>query len=58
MYALNLWPTLVRCCDDGAIAIDNAPVEPALRCIAIGHRNYLFAGADSGGERAPLQSIH
>lgn len=32
--------------------IDNLPVERALRGVAIGRRNYLFAGADSGGERA------
>lgn len=51
-YALNLWPALVRYCDDGAIEIDNSAAERALRGIAIGRRNYLFAGADSGGERA------
>jgi hypothetical protein len=38
-------------CDNGAIEIDNSAAERALR-IAIGRRNYLFAGADSGGERA------
>ena len=51
-YALNLWPALQRYCDDGAIEIDNSAAERALRGIAIGRRNYLFAGADSGGERA------
>jgi hypothetical protein len=34
------------------LEIDNLPVERALRGGAIGRRNYLFAGADSGGERA------
>ena len=52
MYALNLWPALIRYCDSGAIEIDNSAAERALRGIAIGRRNYLFAGADSGGERA------
>ena len=52
MYALNLWPALTRYCDDGIIEIDNSAAERALRGIAIGRRNYLFAGADSGGERA------
>lgn len=52
MYALNLWPALVRYCEDGAIEIDNSTAERALRGVAIGRRNYLFAGADSGGERA------
>ena len=52
LYALNLWPALTRYCDNGAIEIDNSAAERALRGIAIGLRNYLFAGADSGGERA------
>jgi hypothetical protein len=51
-YALNLWPALARYCDDGRIEIDNSAAERALRGVAIGRRNYLFAGADSGGERA------
>ena len=52
MYALNLWPALARYCDDGKIEIDNSAAERALRGIAVGRRNYLFAGADTGGERA------
>jgi transposase len=52
LYSLNLWPALNRYCDDGQIEIDNSAAERALRGIAIGRRNYLFAGADSGGERA------
>jgi len=53
-YALNLWPALLRYCDDGIIEIDNSAAERALRGVAIGRRNYLFAGADSGGERAAV----
>lgn len=52
MYVLNLWPALLRYCDNGAVEIDNSAAERALRRIAIGRRNYLFVGADSGGERA------
>lgn len=52
LYALNLWPALTRYCDDGAIDIDNSAAERVLRGVAIGRRNYLFAGADSGGDRA------
>lgn len=52
LYALNRWAALTRYCDDGRLEIDNLPVERALRGVAIGRRNYLFAGADSGGERA------
>jgi transposase len=51
LYALNLWQALARYCDDGVIEIDNSAAERALRGVAIGRRNYLFAGADSGGER-------
>ncbi|KFX64003.1 transposase [Burkholderia sp. K24] len=52
LYALNRWEAFTRYCDDGQLEIDNLPVERALRGVAIGRRNYLFAGADSGGERA------
>ncbi|MBB5405160.1 hypothetical protein HDG41_007256 [Paraburkholderia sp. JPY162] len=52
LYALNRWEALTRYCDDGQLEIDNLPVEWALRGVAIGRRNYLFCGADSGGERA------
>jgi hypothetical protein len=43
---------LVRCFDDGRLALDNNPAERALRCVAIGRKNYLFAGSDAGGRRA------
>ncbi len=52
LYALNRWTALTRYCDDGTLEIDNSAAERALRGVAIGRRNYLFAGADSGGERA------
>jgi transposase len=52
LYALKLWPALTRYCNDGRIEIDNSAAERALRGVALGRRNYLFAGADSGGERA------
>jgi hypothetical protein len=52
LYALNRWDALVRYCDDGIIEIDNSAAERALRGVALGRKNYLFAGADSGGERA------
>ena len=38
--------------DDGAIEIDNSAAERALRVVALGRKNYLFAGSDAGGERA------
>ncbi len=54
LHALNLWPALARYYDDGAIEVDNSAAERVLRAIAIGRRNYLFAGADSGGARAAV----
>jgi transposase len=49
---LARWPALVRCFDDGRLALDNNPAERALRGVAVGRKNYLFAGSDRGGERA------
>jgi transposase len=51
-YALTRWNALMRYRDDGRIEIDNNAAERALRTVALGRKNYLFAGADSGGERA------
>jgi transposase len=51
-YALARWAALTRYCDDGELEIDNNAAERALRTVALGRKNYLFAGADSGGERA------
>jgi transposase len=51
-YALGLWEALKRYCDDGRLEIDNNAAERALRVVALGRKNYLFAGSDTGGERA------
>ena len=51
-YALSRWDALTRYCDDGRIEIDNNAAERSLRAVALGRKNYLFAGADCGGERA------
>jgi hypothetical protein len=51
-YALDLWPALMRYCDDGSIEIDNNAAERALRAVAVGRKNYLFAGSDNGGDHA------
>jgi len=44
----------VRYRDDGHLEIDNNAAERALRAVAIGRKNYLFAGSDAGGERAAV----
>lgn len=51
-YALSRWESLCRYRDDGRAEIDNNCAERALRTIALGRKNHLFAGADTGGERA------
>ncbi len=51
-YALSRWDALARYVDDGRIEIDNNAAERALRGVALGRKNYLFAGSDAGGERA------
>ena len=51
-YALGRWEALLRYLDDGGIEIDNNAAERALRTVALGRKNYLFAGSDAGGERA------
>ena len=51
-YALSRWRALGRYLDDGTIEIDNSAAERALRVVALGRKNYLFAGSDAGGERA------
>jgi transposase len=50
-YALARWPALCRFLDDGRIELDNNAVERAIRPVALGRKNHLFAGSDGGGER-------
>ena len=51
-YSLKRWEALTRYCNDGLIEIDNNAAERALRGPVLSRKNFLFAGADSGGERA------
>jgi transposase len=51
-YALNHWQALIRYASDGRIEIDNNAAERALRAVALGRKNFLFAGSDAGGDRA------
>jgi transposase len=51
-YTLSRWDALLRYVNDGRIEIDNNAAERSLRTIALGRKNYLFAGSDAGGERA------
>jgi transposase len=49
-YALNRWDGLTAFLDDGRIELDNNTVERAMRPIALGRKNHLFAGSDGGAE--------
>jgi hypothetical protein len=49
---------LDRCFDDGRLALDNNLAERALRCVAIGRKNYLFAGSDTDGRRAAAAKLN
>jgi transposase len=51
-YAANQWKPLSRFLEDGRLEIHNNACERALRRIAVGRKNWLFAGSDAGGERA------
>lgn len=51
-YTLSRWEALTRYCNDGRIEMDNNAAERALRAVALGRKNFLFAGSDAGGERA------
>ena len=51
-YAFNRREALSRFLTDGRLEIDNNIAENAMRCIALGRKNYLFAGSDTGGDRA------
>lgn len=53
-YARNQWDALNRYLEDGILAIDNNLAERTLRTVAIGRKNWLFAGSDKGGERAAI----
>jgi transposase len=51
-YALSRWDALLHYIEDGHIELDNNAAERSLRGVALGRKNYLFAGSDRGGERA------
>ena len=51
-YALNQWDALKVYATDGELNIDNNPAENAVRRIALGRKNWLFAGSDRGGRTA------
>jgi transposase len=53
-YALRHWEALTRYLGDGFLDIDNNLAELTLRHIAIGRKNWLFAGSRKGAETAAI----
>ncbi len=51
-YTITRREALTRFVTDGRLEADNNVAENAMRTIALGRKNYLFAGSDAGGERA------
>lgn len=57
-YSLKRWPALSRYATRGDLPIDNNPIENAIRPIALGKKNWLFAGSEAAGRRAAaIQSL-
>ena len=53
-YARWRWDALCRYLDDGRLELSNNAAENQIRPVALGRKNWLFAGSDSGGDRAAL----
>lgn len=53
-YTRWRWHALCRYLDDGRLELSNNAAENQIRPLALGRKNWLFAGSDSGGERAAL----
>ena len=51
-YMLKRWPAFTRFLNDGCVCLSNNAAERAIRGIAVGRRNWTFAGSDAGGRRA------
>ena len=57
-YTLKRWPAILRYADSGHLPVDNNSAENAIRPIALGRRNWLFAGSARAGQRAAaIQSL-
>jgi hypothetical protein len=53
-YSLSRWQALCRFAHDGRLEMTNNAAERAIRPLALGRKNYLFAGSDSVGHRAAI----
>jgi transposase len=53
-YSTSRWAALTRYTTDGRLEMSNNAAERAIRPLALGRRNWTFAGSDAGGERAAV----
>lgn len=53
-YTLGRWDNLNAYLNDGMLEIDNNLIENAIRPVALGRKNYLFAGSHEGAKRAAV----
>jgi len=53
-YSINHWDGLTKYLTDGKLEIDNNPVERSIRPVAIGRKNYLFAGSEEGAKNLAM----
>jgi transposase len=53
-YGVSSWAALTRYIEDGRLEMSNNAAERAIRPLALGRKNYLFAGSDDGGRRAAI----
>ena len=53
-YTMNQWSALCRYTEDGALSIDNNLAERLMKPPAIGRKNFLFVGSETGGDRAAI----
>ena len=53
-YTLTLWPRLIRYIDEGRFSIDNNLIENSIRPVALGRKNYMFAGSHEAAQQAAI----
>jgi transposase len=53
-YTLKLWPRLTRYIDNGQVEIDNNLIENSIRGVALGRKNYMFAGSHEAAQQAAM----
>ena len=53
-YCLERWDKLIIYTTNGKLNIDNNPVENSIRPVAIGRKNYLFAGSHEAAKRSAM----